>query len=228
METTTQGPHSVMLVDDHPIVRKGMAVLINQEPDLAVKSEASNAAEALQKLRASIPDVIVIDVSLGFGTNGIDLTKSIKERLPQVPILILSMHDEALYAERALRAGARGYIMKHEAADKIIQAIQTVLAGNIYLSSTLASKVLRDMVDGIKPSEADLYGMDRLSDRELEVFELIGRGYTTRRVAEVLNLSIKTIETHRAHIKQKLKLKNATELVHRAYHWIENSTSNPI
>ena len=227
METATGKQYHVMLVDDHPIVRQGMAVLINQEPDLSVSSEAFNAAEALEKLNAGLPDAVVIDVSLQ-GTSGIDLTKSIRDRYPKLPILILSMHDEALYAERALRAGARGYVMKQEAAETVIQAIRTVLAGNIYLSNKLSAKVLRDMVDGVKPTDSDLYGIDRLSDRELEVFELIGRGNTTRRIAEVLGLSIKTIETHRAHIKQKLKLKNATELVHRAYHWIETSAGSPI
>ena len=216
-----------MLVDDHPVVRQGMAVLIEQEPDLTVCDEASSATEALQKLNKIVPDAIIIDVSLQ-GTSGIDLTKSLKDRLPHVPILILSMHDETLYAERALRAGARGYIMKQEAAETVIHAIRTVISGNIYLSSALSAKVLRDIVDGVKPSETDLYGIDRLSDRELEVFELIGRGYATRRIAEVLNLSVKTIETHRAHIKQKLKLKNATELVHRAYHWIETSAGSPL
>ena len=224
---STNTPHRVMLVDDHPIVRQGMAVLINQEPDLSVCSEASSATEALDKLNDLVPDAVIIDVSLQ-GASGLDLTKSIKDRMPQLPILILSMHDEALYAERALRAGARGYVMKQEAAETVIHAIRTVISGNIYLSNALSAKVLRDMVDGVKPSDSDLYGIDRLSDRELEVFELIGRGYTTRRIAEALSLSVKTIETHRAHIKQKLKLQNATELVHRAYHWIETSAGSPI
>jgi DNA-binding NarL/FixJ family response regulator len=133
------------------------------------------------------------------------------------------MHDEMIYAERALRAGARGYIMKQESPETVIQAIRTVLSGNIHVSESLSAKLLRNMVDGVPPTAADLNGIDRLSDRELEVFEFIGRGYTTRKVAESLQLSIKTIETHRAHIKQKLKLRNATELVHRAYHWIESS-----
>lgn len=216
-----------MLVDDHPIVRQGMAVLINQEVDIKVSTEASNAAEALAIIQESRPDAVIIDVSLQ-GTSGLDLTKSIRETWPELPILVLSMHDEALYAERALRAGARGYVMKQEAADTVIHAIRTVLNGDIYLSRSLSAKVLRDLVDGVHPSDNDLYGIERLSDRELEVFELIGRGYATRRIAETLNLSVKTIETHRAHIKQKLKLKNATELVHRAYHWIETSAGSPI
>ena len=227
MDHIAKSEHRIMLVDDHPIVRQGMAVLINQEPDLNVCEEASNAEETLQKLEQAVPDALIVDVSLQ-GASGIELTKSLKNRYPYVPILILSMHDETLYAERALRAGARGYVMKQETAETVIHAIRTVLSGNIYLSSALSAKVLRDIVDGVKPSETDLYGIDRLSDRELEVFEMIGRGYSTRRIAESLNLSIKTIETHRAHIKQKLKLKNATELVHRAYHWIETSAGSPI
>jgi DNA-binding NarL/FixJ family response regulator len=222
---TAQSPtKNIMLVDDHPIVRQGMAILINQEPDLRVSSEASTAAEALEKLKVHTPDAIIIDVSLQ-SSSGIDLTKSVKELYPNLPVLILSMHDETLYAERALKAGARGYVMKQEAAETVIHAIRTILAGNIHLSNALSAKVLRDMVDGVKPREAGPYGVERLSDRELEVFELIGRGHTTRGIAESLNLSIKTIETHRAHIKQKLKLKNATELVHRAFHWIETSVS---
>ncbi len=219
----TRQKHRIMLVDDHPIVRQGMAVLINQEDDLTVCSEASTASEALELLPQVSPDALIIDVSLQ-GSSGIDLTKSIKERFPGTPVLVLSMHDEALYAERALRAGARGYLMKQAAAETVLKAIRTILSGNIYLSDSLASKVLRDMVDGAKPRENDLFGIERLSDRELEVFELIGRGYPTRKIAEMLQLSVKTIETHRAHIKQKLKLTNATELVHRAYHWIETAT----
>lgn len=222
--TDSSDVYKIMLVDDHPIVRHGMAMLIDEEEDLNVCNESSSAKEALEHLRSNQPDAIIIDVSLQ-GSSGIDLTKSIKDEFPGLPILILSMHDEALYAERALRAGARGYVMKQEAAETVLKAIRTVISGNIYLSDKLASKVLRDMVDGVKPSEGDLFGIERLSDRELEVFELIGRGFPTRRIAEMLNLSIKTIETHRAHIKQKLKLSNATELVHRAYHWIENSAA---
>jgi len=130
------------------------------------------------------------------------------------------MHDEGLYAERALRAGARGFVMKQEAADTVLEAIRTVLKGDVYLSNRLSSKILRALVDG-PSAEPDRFGVDRLSDRELEVFELIGRGYATRRIADALHLSVKTIETHRAHIKQKLKLGNATELVHRAFHWVE-------
>ena len=208
-----------MLVDDHPIVRHGMAMLINEEDDLAVCCESSSAAETLGQIDRYQPEVAIVDVSLQ-GASGIDLTKTIKEQYPDLPVLILSMHDEGLYAERALRAGARGFVMKQEAADTVLEAIRTVLKGDVYLSNRLSSKILRALVDG-PSAEPDRFGVDRLSDRELEVFELIGRGYAIRRIADALHLSVKTIETHRAHIKQKLKLGNATELVHRAFHWVE-------
>jgi len=211
--------HRVMLVDDHPIVRHGMAMLINEEDDLMVCGESSSASETLAQIECCQPEVAVIDVSLQ-GASGIDLTKSIKEQKPDLPILILSMHEENLYAERALRAGARGFVMKQEPAETVLHAIRTVLKGDVYLSERLSSKVLRALVDG-PGEEPERFGVDRLSDRELEVFELIGRGYSTRRIADALHLSVKTIETHRAHIKQKLKLGNATELVHRAFHWVE-------
>jgi len=215
--------HRVMLVDDHPIVRHGMAMLINEEDDLMVCGESSSASETLAQIECCQPEVAVIDVSLQ-GASGIDLTKSIKEQKPDLPILILSMHEENLYAERALRAGARGFVMKQEPAETVLHAIRTVLKGDVYLSERLSSKVLRALVDG-PGEEPERFGVDRLSDRELEVFELIGRGYSTRRIADALHLSVKTIETHRAHIKQKLKLSNATELVHRAFHWIEAGSS---
>ncbi len=215
--------YRVMLVDDHPIVRHGLAMLINEETDLSVCGECSSSAEAIPEIERCSPHIVLVDVSLQ-GASGIDLTKTIKEQIPNLPILILSMHDESLYAERALRAGARGYVMKQEAAETVLKAIRTVLNGDIYLSDKLSTKVLRELVDG-PAADPDRFGVERLSDRELEVFELIGRGYATRRIAEALHLSVKTIETHRAHIKQKLKLGNATELVHHAFLWIESGAA---
>lgn len=215
----TPAKHRVMLVDDHPIVRHGIAMLINEEDDLMVCGESCSAGDTLTQIELCQPEIAVVDVSLQ-GASGIDLTKSIKEQFPELPVLILSMHEETLYAERALRAGASGFVMKQEAAETVLRAIRTVIKGDVYLSDQLSSKVLRSLVDG-HSSEPDHFGVDRLSDREIEVFELIGRGYATRRIADALHLSVKTIETHRAHIKQKLKLNNATELVHRAFHWIE-------
>ncbi len=214
-------PHRLMLVDDHPIVRQGMTMLLNQEPDLTVCSEVSQASDALDLVPIVAPDAIVVDLSL-LGTSGLELTKCLREKFPDIPTLILSMHDEQLYAERALRAGARGYVMKHAPAETVLKAIRTILAGDIYISPALAAKGVRERQENGSAIDSEIFGIDRLSDRELEVFELIGRGYTTRNIAEALELSVKTIETHRAHIKQKLKLKNATELVHRAYHWMDS------
>ncbi len=209
----------VMLVDDHPIVRHGLSLLIDQESDLEFCGEASTAVETLERLKVTLPDIVLVDISLP-GSSGIDLTKAIRETYPNLPVLVLSMHDEALYAERALRAGARGYVMKQENAETVLGAIRRVLAGDVYLSAKLASRILQDVVSG-HHSEPDRFGIDMLSDREIEIFELIGRGLSTRKVADRLNLSVKTIETHRAHIKQKLNLANSAELVHRAFHWVE-------
>ncbi len=215
-----------MLVDDHPIVRHGMAMLVNEQQDLEICGEAGSAAEAMQVIGKCHPDAAIVDISLQ-GTSGIDLTKAIRDVFPNIPVLILSMHDETLYADRALRAGARGYVMKQETAETVLKAIRTVLNGEVYLSEKIASRPSKDLANGTHPPvETDRLGVERLSDRELEVFELIGRGYTTRKIAEALRLSIKTIETHRAHIKQKLKLDNATHLVHRAYHWIETGAAS--
>lgn len=188
---------------------------------MTVCGETASAGETLNVLAQLTPDIAVIDISL-LGTNGIELTKTIRETSPHLPVLILSMHDETLYAERALRAGARGYVMKQEAAETVLNAIRKVIAGEIYISPHLSSRLLQDMVSGNR-TEPEKFGIDTLSDRELEVFELVGRGHSTRAIADRLKLSVKTIETHRAHIKQKLNLNDASELVHRAFHWVETS-----
>ncbi len=188
---------------------------------MTVCGETASAGETLNVLAQLTPDIAVIDISL-LGTNGIELTKTIRETSPHLPVLILSMHDETLYAERALRAGARGYVMKQEAAETVLNAIRKVIAGEIYISPHLSSRLLQDMVSGNR-TEPEKFGIDTLSDRELEVFELVGRGHSTRAIADRLKLSVKTIETHRAHIKQKLNLSDASELVHRAFHWVETS-----
>ncbi len=202
-------------------------MLINEEEDLLVCGEAGTPAEAFHAIQGTFPDIVIIDVSLD-GTSGIELTRSIKTKYKSLPILVLSMHDEDLYAERAIRAGARGYVMKQEPAETVLDAIRIVLSGNVFLSSKLSSKVLKELI-GQAPTDqqpSGTPGVERLSDRELEIFELIGRGYATRRIADSLSLSIKTVETHRAHIKQKLKLGSATELIHRAFHWIESGARN--
>jgi DNA-binding NarL/FixJ family response regulator len=212
METATK-KRMVLLIDDHPIVRQGLSQLINQEPDLHVSSEAASAREALDSLEKSRPDVAIVDISLE-DRSGIELIKDLRNRDPELPILALSLHDEALYAERALRAGAKGYIMKQEATEQVMNAIRKVLEGQIYVSERMASRLLDQFV-GAKPGEDDS-PLGRLSDRELEIFSMIGRGLGTREIANKLFLSIKTVEAHREHIKEKLKLKSGTELMRMA------------
>ncbi len=206
----------VLIVDDHPIVRRGLAELIDQEPDLEVCGEASDAPEALQQVRATHPDVVVVDIALKSG-NGIELIKQIKACDSDIKMLVSSMHDESLYAERALRAGAMGYINKREAVDKVIDAIRNVLRDKIYLSGRMTDRVLHQMREG---GSIEQSAVDRLSDRELEVFELIGQGLGTRQIASKLHVSVKTVESYREHIKIKLDLQSGTELTHHAVKWV--------
>jgi len=208
---------SVLIVDDHPIVRRGLAELINQQPDLAVCGQAGDADEALKAIKDTNPNVAVVDISLR-QTSGIELIKDIKVRYPRLVVLALSMHDETLYAERVLRAGASGYIMKQEATEEVISAIRTVLAGQIYASERMKEKMMRKLVTGASEPPASAVGA--LSDRELEVFTLIGQGFSTRRIAEKLYISIKTVETYRSHIKEKLNLADSSELLQYAIQWV--------
>lgn len=208
--------HRIVIVDDHPIVRQGLAQLIDQEDDLHICGQAEDAHEAMRAIRELNPDLVIVDISLRT-TSGIDLIKDIKTQFPALPVLTLSMHDEALYAERALRAGARGYIMKQEAPEEVVAAIRRVLAGTTYVSQGMAAKMVNKIVAG--PGERGASPVDRLSDRELEVFRLIGEGYGTREMAEKLYLSVKTIETYRAHIKEKLNLQDANQLLRAAIRW---------
>ena len=216
-----KNPTRILIVDDHPLLRKGVAQLINNEKDMVVCGEAEDAHKALSAIGNTKCDVAIIDISLG-GTSGIELLKNIKVRFPKLLVLVLSMHDESVYAQRALRAGAAGYVMKQEASEKILIALHKVLNGEVYLSERLGSKMLNTLVGG----RASLNGspIEELSDRELEVFGLIGQGHGTRPIAEKLHLSVKTIESHRAHIKEKLNLKNATELVHHAIQWVQSES----
>jgi DNA-binding NarL/FixJ family response regulator len=214
----------LLLVDDHPILRQGLAQLINQENDLMVCAETSNAHTALDAIEQHKPDLCVIDISLE-GSNGIELLKNIRARHPKVPVLVLSMHDESLYAERVLRAGAKGYVMKQEATEKVLTAIRRVMNNEIYVSDRLSDRMLHQFVGG-KPLQGDS-PMEQLSDRELEVFQLIGQGHGTRQIAKELHLSVKTIESYRAHLKQKLKLKNGTELVQHAIQWVQSEQAGP-
>lgn len=211
----------ILVVDDHPIVRKGLLQIINNEPGLQVCGEAESAQETLARIQECTPDLLLVDISIK-GANGIELIKNLKG-IYNIPVLMLSIHDESLYAERALRAGAKGYIMKHEAPEKVILAIKRVLSGEIYLSEKMGERLLQKFING--KEEINQSPIARLSDRELEIFRLIGQGHGTRQIAESLTLSIKTVESHRAHIKQKLKLKNAVELVHHAVKW-EHSTGS--
>lgn len=206
----------ILIVDDHPIVRQGLAELINHEDDMVVCGQAEDAHEAIKEIRKLEPDMAIVDISLK-QTSGIELLKDIKVQFPNLPVLVLSMHDEALFAERALRAGAKGYIMKQQATDNVVKAIRKILTGQIYVSEEMSSKMLGKLVGG-KP-KVGVSAIDRLSDRELEVFLLIGHGYGTRQISEQLHLSVKTIETYRSHIKEKLNLNNAAELLQYAIQW---------
>lgn len=209
----------ILVVDDHPIVRQGLALLINREPDLVVCGEAEDAVGAMHVLASANPDILIVDISLN-GPDGIDLLKNIRLTHPSLPVLILSMHDELIYAERALRAGANGYIMKQEATENVLVAARRILNGEIYVSTRIANQMLRHYITGSgtlrNSSIADL------SDRELEVFRLIGEGHGTRQIAEELHLSIKTVESYQAHIKEKLSLRSARELMQRAIQWNMN------
>src|SRR5271156_6175448 len=205
----------ILVVDDHPIVRQGLALLINREPDLVVCGEAEEAQGALHVLSSSRPDVLIVDISLN-GPDGLDLLKTIRTTHPTLPVLILSMHDESIYAERALRAGANGYIMKQEATEKVLVAIRRILSGEIYVSDRIANSMLQHYVRGNPTGHSSIAD---LTDRELEVFRLIGEGQGTRQIAEALHLSVKTVESYQAHIKEKLSLRSARELVQHAVQW---------
>jgi DNA-binding NarL/FixJ family response regulator len=206
----------ILIVEDHPIFRWGLSELINQEPDLTVCGEATDAAGVWKAIATLNPDLIIADITLD-NTDGIDLTQAVTRRHKTIPVLILSMHDQFLYAERALHAGARGYIMKQEAMESVVTAIRQVLAGKIYLNDQVKDQILVNLAD--RPAGAGRAPMDRLTNRELEVFRMIGKGFSSREIASRLHLSIKTIGTYRERIKEKLNLKNANELVIHAVHW---------
>lgn len=210
----------VLLVDDHPVVRKGLSLLIKDDPGLSVCGEASNAAECMVLLKKLMPDMVLTDVSLG-ASSGLELVKDIRGVNTNIPILVFSIHDEDLYAERALSAGANGYIMKQADSDSLLKAIHKVLDGEIYLSPAMTSRMLRKLSGNKDASQKPVAGVDMLSDRELEVFGLIGHGLSTSIIAEKLHLSEKTIETYRAHIKEKFNLENASELTRAAVYWVE-------
>jgi DNA-binding NarL/FixJ family response regulator len=211
-------PIRVFLVDDHPIVRYGFAQLLAVESDIVVCGEAVSARQAIEGL-ATNPDVVVVDLSLG-SSDGIDLIKEIKERDARIAVLVVSMHDEMLYAERSLRAGAAGYVMKHEATESIVRAIRTVAARGVFVSEAVSARVLQKKM-GAKARSP----LENLSDRELYVFQLLGRGLGTRAIAEHLHVSIKTIESYRARLKEKMNLRSGTELMRFAVRWAEDKES---
>jgi len=210
---------TVLLVDDHPIVRQGLALLIDREGDLSVCGEADGAHSAFHAIETLRPDLVVLDISLS-GPDGLDVLKEIRMKTASLPVLILSMHDESIYAERAMRAGANGYIMKQEATEKVLVAIRRILQGEVYLSDRLTNTMLQQYVRGVSPTK--MSPLVSLTDRELEVFRLIGEGHGTRQIADELHLSVKTIESYQAHIKEKLVLRNARELVQHAIEWTVN------
>ena len=209
----------ILLVDDHPLVREWLANLINQQSDLQVCGEAESAPVALQMIGETNPEIAIVDISME-GGSGIELIKNLKATHPRVLVIVLSMHDEGMYAERAFRAGARGYIMKREATRGVLQAIRTVRSGNLYMSDKMAKIMAEKHVGRHIPAATSI--VERLSDRELEVFQLLGRGLSTRLIAEELHVSFKTVQAFCARIKEKLQLTNVTELLHEAIRWHES------
>jgi len=206
-----------MLVDDHPIFRKGIAGLLSEEPDFEVCAEVSTAPAALAAMRERDPDVVVLDISLK-GTNGIELVKLMHAEKPRLPILMLTMHDESLFALRAFRAGARGYLMKVDPAAEMIAALRKVLRGELYVTPRFRERLVFKAIESIERGVGS--PVDKLSERELEVLHLLGRGFGTREIADTLGLSVKTIETHRAHIKEKLGFHESGEMVRFAIEWM--------
>ena len=213
-----QGKQTIFIVDDHPVLRRGLTALIESEPDLAVCGEAATCRGALEAIHEHQPDLVIVDIALE-GQDGLELIKQMKTRLPKIPGLVLSMYDEKVYAERALRVGARGYVTKQQLDETLLVAIRRLLRGEIYLSAKLEARLATKFVAG-QTLETDS-PLNALSDRELQVFRLIGQGQSTRQIADTLHLSIKTIESHREHIKHKLTIESAAELAQRATRWVE-------
>lgn len=215
--------YKIMIVDDHPLMRKGLALTLTTEGGMDVIAQADSAEAAMDMLENLEPDAAIIDISLP-GMSGLELIKHLQVFKPDMKILVVSRHDEALYAERAIRAGARGYVMKLEAGDVIVEAVRRVMNGGIYVSPEINERLLMGMLTGRNTSANS--PLELLSDRELEVFELTGHGLTTKEIAERLHLSVKTVESYRARIKTKLDLQNATELMQHAVQWVESANAN--
>lgn len=214
----------ILIVEDHPIFRMGLSELINNEEDLEVCGYAKSVKEALSRIEEETPDMVITDINLE-NSDGLDLVKEINRQYEDLPVLILSMYDEYVYAERALQAGARGFLMKHEALEVVVEALRQVIAGKIYLSKEMKDHILFNYA--LRPKSRSTSSVEQLTDRELEVFKMIGQGYRTRDIADKLCLSVKTIGTYREKIKTKLNLKHANELVRHAVHWHKYGSTHP-
>jgi DNA-binding NarL/FixJ family response regulator len=221
-KTNHPSKKKILIVDDHPMMREGLTQLISHEPDLEICGEAGDAHEALQKINSLKPDLVLTDITLP-GKNGIELIKDLQAMSTGALILVISMHDETLYVERVLRAGGRGYVMKQEGGKKIMQAIRQVLSGQIHVSEKMSSKIL-EIFSGRRTGVASS-PIEKLTDREFEVFQLIGEGFDTKQMADKLHVSAKTIEVHRANVKAKLELRNMPELIRYAVRWIESQSN---
>lgn len=213
----------IFIVDDHPLLRRGLAELINREPDMVFVGEAEDAPTAVKLIPQIKPELVIVDISLK-GYNGIELIKNIKALDQKIQVLVLSMHDESVYAMRVLKAGAKAYVMKQEVSDKVMEAIRRIRAGKVFVSESVASRMLDQVVVGGDPVSAS--PVDSLSDRELEIVNLIGQGMPTREIAAKLHISIKTVESHRARIKEKLNLSNAIQLVQFCVRWVEDANKD--
>jgi DNA-binding NarL/FixJ family response regulator len=211
-------PKGILLVDDHSFMRDGLAQLIDRQPDMKVCGEAGDPAEALRQLAKTKPDLVLTDLTMP-GRSGLEFVKDLRAANPAIAILVISMHDEAVYAERALRAGARGYIMKGAGGENLLTALRQVLRGDVYVSPQMSARILANL-SGNKPRGSSS-PIEKLTDREFEVFQLIGQGKSTRDIAEQLHLSPKTVDVHRTHLKEKLELKDATALIRHAVRWVE-------
>lgn len=220
-KSATKATRKILIVDDHPMMRDGLAALISAQPDLAVCGQAADAREAMQAIESQRPDIVLMDISLP-GKSGLEAVKDIQALRPGLAVLVISMHDESLYAERVLRAGARGYIMKQEGGKRIMEAIRAVLENKVFVSEKISARILESFSG--RRAEAVASPVETLTDREFEIFQLIGRGRSTREIAEQLHISVKTAEVHRVNIKTKLKIATSSEFVHYAVRWIESQS----
>ncbi|MGV7929567.1 MAG: response regulator [Spirochaetota bacterium] len=208
----------ILVVDDHPIVYEGLEKLFSREKDLSIAGYAEDSEGAIRAIEKIRPELVIVDISLAEGVSGLELIKVLRRRYPKLPVLVLSMHEESLYAERVIRSGARGYVMKNELTAKVVDAARAVLAGKVYLSGAMSSRLLDELM--YRRSNKAVNPVDRLSDRELEVLRLVGSGNTSSDIAAKLNVSVKTVETHRLRIREKLRLKNSVQLVKFAIEWM--------